>query len=296
MFFQTGLGPGVVNVLNGGGDVGNMLALHPLIRKISLTGSIPSGRSVVKASASSNLKSVGLELGGKSPSIVFSDADLSLALKSIEVSAVYNLAQVCMSTTRLLIQEEIAEEFTRRFIESYTSKVPSGSFEKSCIMGPLVDKRALKSVEGFIESARSDGGKIYDLRNSGPNGGKRLEVEDIPSQGYFIRPTVITGLGRNSRCVKEEIFGPVVVILTFKDEEEAIELANDSEYGLYGSVFTQNGARALRVAKALEVGSVGINKTSPAISLDQSVSASFLCSSPRGNRKFRLFRSFTASV
>jgi len=169
-----------------------------------------------------------------------------------------------------LVQEEIAEEFIERFTASYTSKVPSGSFEEGCVMGPLVDERALKSVESYIQSARVEGGKVIDSRNAGPGGTKRKDVGEIPSKGFFVRPTVITGLNSSARCCQEEIFGPVVVVLTFKDEEEAIEIANDVQYGLYASVFTQNGSRALRVAQNLECGSVGINKTSPSISIDQS--------------------------
>ncbi|KAK0527266.1 hypothetical protein OC835_005033 [Tilletia horrida] len=250
----AGFPAGVVQVLHGKGDVGAMLARHPQIRRLAFTGSTAVGRKVLQMAAESNLKKVTLELGGKGAAIVFDDANVELAVETIAFSMSWLSGQLCMAQSRVYVQRGIAEKFIASFKASYLSTPMGDAFQEGVIMGPLVDKRALESVQRVLEQAKKDGGSV----SQGP---------DPAGKGFYMPPTIITGLKEESTVVKDEIFGPVVHISIFDTEEEALRLANDTEYGLYSTIYTQDGSRAIRCARALHVGLVGINQTAPAFDL-----------------------------
>lgn len=255
---EAGFPPGLIQVLSGyGPTVGATLARHMKIRKISFTGSLGVGRLIQKMSSESNLKAVTLELGGKSPTIVFPDADLPSAAKQLAHSILMYSGQSCMCTSRLYIHSSIAEEFTKLYqkaIEAQASVIGSAMDEKTT-HGPQVDKIQHDKIKHYIEVGKTEGNVLL--------GGQNLNQD-----GFFIQPTVFTDVKDDAVIVREEIFGPVSVLSTFETEEEAIQRANDSEYGLYASVFSKNINRATRVASALDAGSVGVNCTSPTLAPD----------------------------
>ncbi|KAL7274759.1 hypothetical protein RUND412_002331 [Rhizina undulata] len=253
LFHEAGFPKGVVNVLSGfGSPCGEAISEHMKIRKVSFTGSTMTGRKVMAAAAKSNLKSVTMELGGKSPTLVFPDADIKDAAQRIAFSIAFLTGQACIANSRVYVHEEVMEEFVGYFRPTF-EHLAKPLFNPSQLgegVGPVADKLQFERVMGFIEEGKKEGGLV--------SGGER-----VGDKGYFIAPTIFTKLPSTSRLMKEEIFGPVVQLNTFKTEAEAIALANDSEFGLYGSVFTKDLARALRVVKALEAGNVGVNTTSP---------------------------------
>ncbi|KAL8292351.1 hypothetical protein RQP46_001817 [Phenoliferia psychrophenolica] len=250
---EAGFPPGVIQSISGLGDTGKLLSEHMEIRKISFTGSTRTGRFVACGAAMSNLKAVALELGGKSPTIIFDDADLDQAVPACAFSINWNSGQICIASSRLYVHEKIAAEFMAKF------KVAMGTFkhgdplDASTTMGPQADDIQGKAVLEHIAVGKKEG-KLE-------MGGNR-----VGDKGYFIHPTIFTGVPESSSINKQEVFGPVVIIHTFSDEDEAIRRANDTEYGLYAAVFTKNIDRAIRVAKALEAGTVGVNATSPSTS------------------------------
>jgi len=248
---EAGFPPGVVNVLAGYGiPSGKAIAEHMDIRKISFTGSGRTGRLIQEMSARSNLKNVTLELGGKTPAIIFDDADLSVAVPATQFSIQWNSGQVCMANSRIYVQEGIAEKFKEEFKKVFTNAKIGDPLDKSINHGPQADKIQFNTVTKFIEAGKKEAKLLV--------GGERAG-----EKGYFVKPTIFTDAPESASIVKEEIFGPVVVINTFKNEDEAIEKANDSEYGLYASVFTKDIDRAIRVVKALESGTVSVNCASP---------------------------------
>lgn len=255
---EIGLPKGVLNILSGyGRSCGEAIAKHMDIRKVSFTGSVTAGRAIKKAAAESNLKKVTLELGGKSPLIIFSDADLAKAVPAATMSILLNSGQSCVASSRIYVEESISAQFIQSMKSTMAELLPAADplIPGSC-RGPQVDKAQFDRVMSFLDYARE---QKLDI----PIGGGRQGTT-----GYFVEATMISGAPEDSRVMKEEIFGPVVCVNTFTDEIEALERANDTEFGLYASVFTKDISRALRVAKALEAGSVGINCSSPTMAVD----------------------------
>jgi betaine-aldehyde dehydrogenase len=247
---EAGLPDGVFNVVTGkGSEAGEALVRHPKVAKISFTGSTEVG-SQVMAAAAPDIRRVSLELGGKSANIVFSDADLDVCVESSIFSVYDNAGQDCCARSRLLVEKEILEEFTDRFTERARSLVVGDTTDEATEMGPLITPQQRESVEGYIRVGEEEGATLL-------TGGER--VGDV---GNFLTPAVFAGARTGMRIVQEEIFGPVVAITAFDGEEEAVALANDSIYGLSGSIWTRDIGRALRVARSVETGMLSINSSS----------------------------------
>ncbi|KAL4951857.1 aldehyde dehydrogenase domain-containing protein [Aspergillus filifer] len=247
---EAGFPPGVFQVLSGDGKTGALLASHMRVRKVSFTGSIATGKRIQKMAAESNLKRVTLELGGKSPAVVFDDSNLDNAVTWCVNAITANSGQVCFAASRVYVQEGIIDEFTKRYkaaLEERASKINDPENEGT-LMGPLVDKAQFQRVTGFVERGQeANAGSLL-------TGGKR-----VGDKGFYIQPTVFTGVEPDSELYKEEIFGPVSILNSFKTEEEVLQKANATEYGLMAGVFTQDINKALRVASEFDSGMVGIN-------------------------------------
>jgi succinate-semialdehyde dehydrogenase/glutarate-semialdehyde dehydrogenase len=245
----AGIPPGVLNVVLGeAAEVGKVLSTHPLVRKISFTGSTAVGKLLLKQGADT-MKRVSLELGGNAPFIVFDDANVDLAVKGAVASKYRNAGQACTSTNRMLVQAGVHDVFAQKIVEnSKKLKVCSG-FLEGAQQGPLIDQRAFDKVEELVADAVAKGAKIL-------TGGKRHKLG-----GTFYEPTVIVNATRKMRVFKEEIFGPVSVLFKFKTEEEALQMANDTSYGLASYFYTEDYSRIWRVAEGLEYGMVGANES-----------------------------------
>ncbi|RFB83199.1 aldehyde dehydrogenase [Rhizobium leguminosarum bv. trifolii] len=250
---EAGLPPGVLNILTGAGSVaGQAIIDHKQVDKLAFTGSGPVG-SKIMAAAARDIKRVSLELGGKSPFVVFEDADIDKAVEWIMFGIFWNQGQVCSATSRVLVQDTIYERLLARLIEE-TKKIKIGNgLDEGVLLGPLVSKRQHEQVVAAIEAARQAGATVAC-------GGARPEGFD---KGYYLQPTVLTDVPLDSAAWVEEIFGPVVCIRRFKTEEEAIELANDSRFGLAAAVMSKDDTRAERVAAAFRAGIVWINCSQP---------------------------------
>ncbi|MFE4711186.1 aldehyde dehydrogenase [Paenibacillus sp. NPDC056722] len=246
---NIGLPKGVFNLVTGkGGEVGNELASNPKVGMVSLTGSVPAGQKVMQAAAENIIK-VSLELGGKAPAIVMDDADLDLAVKAIVDSRVINTGQVCNCAERVYVHEKIKDEFTTRLVKAMSAvKYGDPLKDEGIHMGPLINKAAQESVQQKVDRAVEEGAKIA-------LGGSKVE-----GTGSFFEPTVITDATNDMEIVQEEIFGPVIPIISFANLDEAIALANDSEFGLTSSLYTQNLNVAMKVIKRLKYGETYINR------------------------------------
>lgn len=219
---EAGFPPGVINIITGAGPVGSMLASHMDVAKIAFTGSAPAGRAVMAAAAKSNLKAVSLELGGKSPAIIFDDAELDNAVQFTSTGFLRNSGQVCFASSRVLVQEGIASQYIEKVKKSFedaAKKMGDPSLDDTAF-GPLADKKQFDRVMSFLDHARQEGVQVLV-------GGERHG-----SKGTFVQPTVFLNPDVKSKVYTDEIFGPVISVKTFKDEEEAIALANDTTYGL----------------------------------------------------------------
>lgn len=250
---EAGFPPGVVNILNGHGkEAGAAIASHLDIDKIAFTGSTATGRQIMKM-ASINLKNITLETGGKSPLLVFADADLDQAVKWSHVGIMSNMGQICTATSRILVEESIYDKFVELFKEQVKSVSQVGDpFHESTFQGPQVTKAQYEKVLSYIESGKSEGATLAMGGEAHKNAG---------GKGFFIAPTVFTGVKDHMRIYREEVFGPFVVISSFKTEEEAVERANDTTYGLGSALFTENLTKAHRVARAIEAGMVWVNSS-----------------------------------
>lgn len=244
---EAGLPPGVWNLVNGyGEEAGKRLSEHPDIKAIAFVGESKTGSMIMKQGADT-LKRVHFELGGKNPVVVFDDADLDRALDAV-IFMIYSLnGERCTSSSRLLIQDSIAEEFQARLVERINSIKVGHPLDPKTEVGPLIAQEHFDKVTSYFEIAKQDGATIAA-------GGEALGDE-----GYFVRPTLFTNATNQMRIAQEEIFGPVLTAITFKTEEEALELANDTQYGLTGFVWTNDLTRALRFTNQLEAGMIWVN-------------------------------------
>jgi len=244
---EAGIPDGVVNIVPGYGETaGAALAAHPLVDKVAFTGSTEVGKLIVQAAAG-NLKKVSLELGGKSPNVVFSDTDLDSAIAGSASAIFFNHGQCCCAGSRLFVEDKVFDKVVDG-VSQHAGKIRVGhGFEPSSDMGPLVSKEQLDRVCGYLESGFSEGAKAVV-------GGKRYG-----DKGYFVEPTVLVNTNEKMKVVQEEIFGPVVTAIPFKDPEELVSQANDTVYGLAAGVWTKDIQKAHRVAKQLRAGTVWIN-------------------------------------
>ncbi len=250
IYREAGLPDGLFNVVQGYGDVGASLIDHPAIGKVSLTGSVPTGRKVM-AQAGGQMKQATMELGGKSPLIVFDDADVENAIGGAMLGNFYSTGQVCSNGTRVFVQRGIRERFIERLIER-TKKIRIGDpLDPETQMGPLLNAMQKEKVLGYVEAGKAEGATL-----SFGGGVPRLQGFE---NGHFFEPTVFTNVTDTMRIAREEIFGPVMAVLDFDDEDEVIARANDTEFGLAAGVFTADLARGHRVISQIKAGSCWIN-------------------------------------
>jgi len=246
--------PGVINVVNGyGREAGHALASHLDVDKIAFTGSTVTGKQIMKT-ASVNMKNITLETGGKSPLLVFDDADLEQAAKWAHIGIMSNMGQICTATSRVLVQDSVYDKFVEQFKEvvKSTSKV-GDPFADDTFQGPQVTKAQYEKVLGYIESGKTEGATLASGGVPHKNVGE--------GKGFFIEPTIFTGVKDDMKIYREEVFGPFVVIASFKSEDDAIRMANDTTYGLGSALFTTNIQRAHRVAARIEAGMVWVNSS-----------------------------------
>ncbi|HEY4845639.1 MAG TPA: aldehyde dehydrogenase family protein [Candidatus Dormibacteraeota bacterium] len=249
---DSGLPPGVFNVVTGGRETGAALASHPGINHITFTGSVPTGIAIMKAAAE-NVVPVTLELGGKSANIVFADADLERAAASAATTLMQNSAQTCTAPTRLLLEESVHDRFVE-LLASRIGKIRMGRGLDNPDMGPVVSDRQMQRVLGYIAAGAGDGATAV-------TGGRRSDAPDL-ARGFFIEPTLLDGVARGTALEQEEIFGPVLTVTTFGSLDEAIAIANGTPYGLVTGVWTKDLSKALTVATAVKSGQVRVNSYS----------------------------------
>ncbi|KAL6727112.1 hypothetical protein Aduo_009018 [Ancylostoma duodenale] len=248
----AGLPAGVYNVVQGEAETGKLLCVHPLVRKISFTGSVAGGMAVQRQAATENVKPVTLELGGKSEFIVFDDSDVKSAVAATMLANFLNQGQVCTNATRVFVQRGILESFTAELLKECDEKLKIGDpLHEDTRVGANINEAHLNKILDFVESAKQEGGKVL-------RGGKRVHPNGVEN-GFYFEPAVIMGLKDNARAVREEIFGACCLLLPFDTEEEVVKRANDTMYGLAAGVFSRNLARCHRIASQLEAGTVYIN-------------------------------------
>jgi aminomuconate-semialdehyde/2-hydroxymuconate-6-semialdehyde dehydrogenase len=248
---KIGLPKGVLNIVHGGIETGRLIVAHPKIKAISFTGSTRAGREIAQTAAVS-FKKVSLELGGKNPNIIFDDADLDEAVNTAVLSSFNNQGQICLCGSRIFVQEKSYEKFRNQFVELVSKLKVGDPNETETRIGAVVSKEHLEKVLSYIKLAEEEGGKIL-------TGGKQVQPEGRCKEGFFIAPTIIEGLSFNCRTNQEEIFGPMVTIMPFKDEEDVLMMANSVEYGLSATLWTNDLKRAHRMAEKLECGIVWVN-------------------------------------
>jgi aldehyde dehydrogenase (NAD+) len=250
MIADIGLPDGVVSVLPGDAVVGEYLVKHPGVDKVSFTGSTAAGKAVAVACAS-DLRRVSLELGGKSAAIVLDDADPSTVATGVRSASLSNSGQICNALTRILVPAGRADEFTEALAAEMTSMVVGDPADSATQVGPLVAQRQQQRVHGYIESGRQQGARLVVGGTAMPDGVDR---------GWYVRPTLFADADNSMRIAREEIFGPVLTVIPYTDEDDAIRIANDSDYGLAGSVFSEDTDRGLSVAARIRTGTFGVNQ------------------------------------
>lgn len=239
--------PGVLNVVSGFGKItGNAITDHPKIKKVAFTGSTATGKHIM-SKCSNTLKKVTLELGGKSPHIVFSDANLDVAVQNIITGIFYNSGEVCCAGSRLYIQEDIYDEFVAKFVAAANDVKVGNPFDEDVLQGAQNSWNQLSKILGFIEDGKKEGATLL-------TGGHRRE-----GKGFFVEPTVFGDVTEDMKIVKEEIFGPVITVHKFKDADEAVKLANNSQYGLAAGIQTSNINTAIDVSRRVKAGTVWVN-------------------------------------
>src|SRR5256885_4736523 len=249
---EAGFPDGVVNIIPGFGETaGAALASHKGIDKIAFTGSTEVGKLIAKAAAG-NLTKVSLELGGKAPNIIFADADLEQAVNGAMMGIFFNQGQVCCAGSRIFVEEKAEEEVLSRFQEKADRIKVRDPMDKATLMGPQVSEEQLNRIKSYVGIAREEGATVF-------TGGGSPQLEGALQSGYFFQPTIFSDVDNKMRVAQEEIFGPVSSVITFKDDDELIQKANDTIYGLSAGVWTQNLTRAHRFAKSVKAGVVWIN-------------------------------------
>ena len=249
---EAGIPDGVVNVVHGlGSVVGNALTTHPDVDLVSFTGSTATGKRIMKSGADS-LKRVAFELGGKAANIVFEDANLDKAIPVSIHAAFMNSGQVCLAGSRILVQRTIFDEFLERFKQAAMELKVGDPQDADTKMGPVVSEEHYKKVTSYLEIAKEENATLIC-------GGKRPELPEYLQNGFYLEPTVFVQENSKARICQEEIFGPIVTIIPFDTEEEALRKANDTEYGLNGVVWTENLQRAHRISHAVRAGTIWVN-------------------------------------
>ncbi len=251
VYIEAGVPAGVFNVVHGDGDTGNWLTTHPDIEKVSFTGEVGTGRKVMEAAAA-NLKDVTMELGGKSPLIVFDDADISQAVSAAMLGNFYTQGEVCTNCTRVFVHESVYDAFVSELKIRTENNIKAGDpMNPDVNFGALISKKHQDLVMGYIEKGKAEGATLL-------TGGTTLQPDDAPN-GYFVAPTIFTDCSDDMTICREEIFGPVMSILTFKDEEEVVSRANNTPLGLAAGIMTKDVQRAHRVIHQLKAGICWVN-------------------------------------
>ncbi|MCQ4627218.1 NAD-dependent succinate-semialdehyde dehydrogenase [Corynebacterium sp. CCUG 65737] len=245
---EAGLPAGVINLVSTASskDVSEPILADSRLRKLSFTGSTPVGVTLLKLAAE-NVVRTSMELGGNAPAIVFGDADMDVAVEGVKMAKMRNNAEACTAANRIFVHESVADEFTEKFVAAVKEMKFDDPFAEGADIGPLIDEQAQQDMQELVDDAVSHGGEILC-------GGTKLDRD-----GYFFEPTVVRGCSKEAKVYREEIFGPIAPIFTFKDEDELWELANDTEYGLASYVFSQNPDVIFRASDNLEFGIVGFN-------------------------------------
>jgi acyl-CoA reductase-like NAD-dependent aldehyde dehydrogenase len=245
---EAGFPPGVVNLITGGRETGAALVEHPGVNKIAFTGSTAAGRAIAAACGAA-LKPVTLELGGKSAAVLLDDADVDLFASLVPEISAKNSGQVCYSCTRILAPRSRYDEVVEAIVEKMRLGAVGDPMSEATVYGPLVASRQRDRVEGYIAAGRAQGARVA------LGGGRPADLE----RGWFVEPTVFDHVSNDMKIAREEIFGPVLSVIPYDGEDEAVAIANDSEYGLGGSVFSADPTRGLAVARRIETGTVGVN-------------------------------------
>jgi aldehyde dehydrogenase (NAD+)/phenylacetaldehyde dehydrogenase len=247
LIMEAGLPEGVLNIVTGfGPGAGSSIAEHPNVDKVAFTGSTEVGKIILKASAG-NLKKVSLELGGKAPNIIFPDADMKQAVPTSMMGVYFNSGQVCCAGTRIFVQRDKYDEVVEQ-LTAFSKGVTMGDpFNAGTTIGPVVSSEQFDRVKGYLAVGKKEGAKVMAGGEAGTG------------KGYFVQPTLFTGVNNDMRIAREEIFGPVASAIPFKDENDAVLQGNDTEYGLSAAVWTKDISRAHKVARALKAGTVWVN-------------------------------------